>query len=115
MIMPGLFARVRVPVAEDKAALVVPQQALGFDQQGSFILVVNGKNVVERRAVTTGTEVDGFRVVEEGLQGEEWVVVEGVIKAIPGRPVNPEKKELKAPPPKDEAASQKGLKRKAGS
>jgi len=115
MIMPGLFARVRVPVAENKAALLVPQQALGFDQQGPYVLVINEKNVVERRPVTTGVETDGFRVVEEGLKGEEWVVVEGVIKAIPGRPVSPEKKELKAPQKKEEAASRKGLKRKAGS
>jgi RND family efflux transporter MFP subunit len=115
MIMPGLFARVRVPVAENKAALVLPQQALGFDQQGPYVLVIDEKNVVARRAVTTGAETDGFRVIEAGLKGDEWVVVEGVIKAIPGRPVTPEKIELKISQKKQEAASRKGLKRKAGS
>jgi RND family efflux transporter MFP subunit len=115
MVMPGLFARVRVPVGEKKDALLIPLPALGFDQLGSFVLVINEKNVVERRGVTLGTEVDGFRVVAEGLQGGEWVVVEGVLKAIPGRPVNPEKKELKAPPAKANTAARKAEKKKAGS
>ena len=115
MVMPGLFARVRVPVGEKKDALLIPAPALGFDQQGSYVLVVNEKNQVERRGVTLGTEVDGYRVITEGLQGDEWVVVEGALKAIPGRPVSPEKKELKPPPAKTNAAVPKAGKKKAGS
>ncbi|MDD2902480.1 MAG: efflux RND transporter periplasmic adaptor subunit, partial [Syntrophales bacterium] len=86
IVLPGLYARVRVPVGEKKDALLVPVAALGFDQQGPYVLVVNEKNLVERRAVTLGAEADGFRVIAEGLEGQELVVVEGVIKAIPGRP-----------------------------
>jgi RND family efflux transporter MFP subunit len=114
-VMPGLYARVRVPVGEKKTALVIPTQAIGFDQQGPYLLVVNEKNIVERRSVTLGTEVNGFRVIEEGLQGNEWVVVEGVIKAIPGRPVTPEKGTLKFPTVKEKTASRKAGKRKTGS
>jgi RND family efflux transporter MFP subunit len=112
-VMPGLYARVRVPVGEKNAALVIPVPAIGFDQQGSYVLVINEKNIVERRSVTLGTEVNGFRVIEEGLQGNEWVVVEGVIKAIPGRPVTPEKSELKPRPAKAGAAPRIAGKRKA--
>jgi RND family efflux transporter MFP subunit len=114
-VMPGLYARVRVPVGEKKAALVIPTPAIGFDQQGSYVLVVNEKNVVERRGVTLGPAVNASRVIEEGLQGNEWVVVEGVIKAIPGRPVTPEKRELKPRPAKAGAASRIIGKRKARS
>jgi len=114
-VMPGLYARVRVPVGEKKAAVVIPVPALGFDQQGPYVLVVNAKNVVERRSVTLGTQVDGLRVIDEGLQGDEWVVVEGVLKGSPGRPVRPEKAELKPPPSKDKTASKKNGKKKAGS
>jgi len=106
-VVPGLFVRVRVPVAEKRAALLIPHQALGFDQQGSYVLVVDGKNVVARRGVVTGAEVDGYRVIAEGLKGEEWVVVEGTLKAIPGRMVSPEKRELPAPPAKQDTASRK--------
>jgi RND family efflux transporter MFP subunit len=114
-VMPGLFARVRMPVGEKKAALVVPAQAIGYDQLGPYVLVVNEKKVVERRTVTLGAEVSGLRVIEDGLQGDEWVVVEGVIKAIPGRTVNPEKSEIKPPPPKAGDAPRNAGKRKARS
>jgi RND family efflux transporter MFP subunit len=91
VILPGLFARVRAPIAEEKAALLVPETALGYDQLGAFVRVVNDKNVVERRGVNLGNQVDNDRVVLEGLQGDEWVVVSGLLRAVPGRQVTPEK------------------------
>jgi len=87
-VMPGVYARVRVPVKQRKA-LLVPQEALGFDQRGSFVLVVNREGAVERRAVKTGVTVDGMRAIEEGLSPQEWVVARGTLKAIPGRKVTP--------------------------
>ena len=56
-ILPGLYARVRVPVKE-RVAFLVPQEAVGYDQAGSYVLVVNQENVVERIGVRTGTLVD---------------------------------------------------------
>lgn len=112
MVMPGLYARVRVPVGEKKDALLIPVPALGYDQQGPYVLVVGEKNVVARRAVKLGPEADGYRVIEEGLKGDELVVVEGVIKAIPGQPVQPEKKELKPIPTKAKAAPRIAVKKK---
>jgi RND family efflux transporter MFP subunit len=91
-ILPGLYARVRVPIKE-KVALLVPQEAVGDDQAGSYVLVTNGENVVQRTNVKTGTLAAGMRVIEEGLTGKEWVVVNGVQKAFPGRKVTPEKRE----------------------
>jgi len=87
-VMPGVYARVRVPVKQRKA-LLVPQEALGFDQRGSFVLVVNREGAVERRAVKTGVTVDGMRAIDEGLSLQEWVVARGTLKAIPGRKVTP--------------------------
>jgi RND family efflux transporter MFP subunit len=95
-LMPGLFARVRIPLAAKRASILVPQVALGFDQQGPYVLLVNDKNVVERRPVKTGGPVDHLRVVEEGLTGDEWVITTNLIRAIPGRPVKPERQEPKA-------------------
>ena len=89
-ILPGLYARVRLPVEEQSAALLVPQKAVGYDQIGSYVLVVNDKNVVERRNVKTGPVVNGSIVIEEGLTGNERVVVEGLLYAVPGREVTPE-------------------------
>jgi RND family efflux transporter MFP subunit len=96
VILPGLFARVRVPIAEEKSALLVPETAISYDQLGPFVKVVNDKHEVERRGVKLGNQVDTDRVVLEGLTGDEWVVVAGLLRAIPGRTVNPEK--ANAPP-----------------
>ena len=90
---PGQFARVRIPVGTEKSALLVPQTAISYDQVGSYVLVVDEKKVVERRGVKTGITQDTMIVIEEGLKGDEWVVVKGLLGAIPGRHVSPEREE----------------------
>jgi len=94
-LMPGLFARVRIPLAQKRASILVPQVAISYDQQGPYVLLVNDKNEVERRPVKTGPPVNNLRVVEEGLTGDEWVITTNLIRAIPGRPVKPERQEPK--------------------
>ncbi len=91
-ILPGLYARVHVPLKKGPA-LLVHQEAIGYDQRGPYVLIVNEKNVVQRVGIRTGTQVDRLQVVEEGLTGKEWIVIKGVQKAIPGRQVTPEKQE----------------------
>jgi len=93
-ILPGLYARVHVPTKEGPAFLV-PQEAIGNDQRGAYVLVVDENNMVRRSSVRTGALVNRLRVVEEGLTGKEWVVIRGVQKAIPGRPVTPERQDLR--------------------
>jgi RND family efflux transporter MFP subunit len=92
-ILPGLYARVRVPVKESNAFLV-PQEAVVNDQAGSYVLVIDQENVVQRTNVKTGTLADHLRVIEDGLTGKEWIVVKGIQKAFPGRKVTPEKQDL---------------------
>ncbi|MDI6854087.1 MAG: efflux RND transporter periplasmic adaptor subunit [Deltaproteobacteria bacterium] len=104
-ILPGLFAKVRVPTAEARSALLVPQEAVSFDQQGTYLLVVNDKNVVERRQIVTGPTIDKFTVIEDGLKGGERVVVQGLLRAMPGRQVTP----VQEPPPKAEDKKEKNL------
>ncbi len=87
-ILPGLYARVRVPL-KTKIALLLPQEALGYDQRGPYVLVVNQENRVEHRSVKTGTAVENLRVIEEGLTGDERVIVKGLQRAVPGRQVTP--------------------------
>ncbi len=89
-ILPGLYSRVRVPL-EQKTSLLVPEVAIGHDQLGTYLLVVNDKNVVERRNITTGPAVESRRAIDNGLTGGEWVIVNGLLKAAPGRQVTPER------------------------
>ncbi len=86
ILLPGVFVRVRVPVGRDEHALLVSNRALGVDQTGSYVLVVNA-DVVEQRAVQIGALVDGMRVISKGLQQTDWVVVEGLQRATPGTKV----------------------------
>jgi RND family efflux transporter MFP subunit len=96
-ILPGLFARVRIPL-EKKESLLVPQEALGFDQRGPYVLVVDAKDIVEHRTVGTGTKVGDLQALDGGLRGGEWVITKGLQKAAPGRPVTPQRAEVRAPP-----------------
>jgi len=98
VILPGLFARVRAPIAEAREALLVPETAISYDQMGPYLRVVNDKNVVERRGVKLGVQEDTLRVILEGLQGPEWVVVAGLLRAIPGQQVTPERQAAQSGP-----------------
>ncbi len=89
---PGLFARLQVPVSEPYQAILVSQQALGTDQGQKYVLVVNDTGVVERRFVKVGPlQDDGLQVVSAGLQAGEWIVVNGLQRARPGKPVTPQR------------------------
>jgi RND family efflux transporter MFP subunit len=90
VLLPGYFVRVRVPVGEPQNDLLVPDTAVGSDQGGRYLLVVDKDNVVEQRKVEIGPRVNDLRVIERGLKAEDRVVVAGVLRAIPGEKVDPQ-------------------------
>jgi RND family efflux transporter MFP subunit len=90
MLLPGYFVRVRIPVEQQPSALLVPDAALGSDQGGRYVLVVDKDNVVEQRKVAIGPLVEGLRVIDSGLAAGDRVVVAGVLRAIPGQKVDPQ-------------------------
>jgi RND family efflux transporter MFP subunit len=97
-LLPGFFVRVRVPFDEQANALLVPDVALGSDQAGRYVLVVNGENVVEQRKVQTGPLDGDLRVIESGLKPDDRVVTAGLLRAIPGQKVDPQVKKIEASP-----------------
>jgi len=80
---------VRVPL-EETPALLVPAVALGSDQGGRYVLVVNVENVVEQRKVEVGPIVGELAVIESGLKADDRVVIAGILRAIPGQKVDPQ-------------------------
>ena len=90
VLLPGFFVRVRVPVETQQNALLVPDTALGSDQSGRYLLVVNNDNVVEQRQVTTGPLDNGLRVIDSGLKLDDRVVIAGLLRSIPGQKVDPQ-------------------------
>jgi multidrug efflux system membrane fusion protein len=90
LLEPGLFVRVRIPKQLNVDSLLVPDIALGNNQQGRYLLVVDAKNVVEQRQVEVGELVDGaLRIIKSGLKPDERVIVGGAMRALPGNTVVP--------------------------
>lgn len=90
-LLPGLFVRVRIPSQAREGALLVDDRAIGADQSGKYVLVVDDENVVQLRSIEAGALVDGMRVIDSGLESDDWVVVKGLLRARPGSKVSPER------------------------
>lgn len=99
-LLPGLFARVRIPISAPQAALLVSERAIGTDQSQKFVLAVSRDNTVAYRTVKLGAVVDGKRVVREGLQPGETIIVNGLQRVRPGMTVAPELQAVAATPAK---------------
>jgi multidrug efflux system membrane fusion protein len=92
LLSPGMFARVRLPIGLPHPALLVIDRAIASDQGVKYVYVVGPDGKVENRRITTGAlQDDGLRVVEEGLKGDEWVVVGGLQQVRPLMPATPER------------------------
>jgi len=89
VLLPGYFARVRVPLETGVDALLVPDAALGADQGGQYLLVVGSDRVVAEKHITTGPLQGKLRVIETGLTPDDLVVVDGLQRAVPGQIVEP--------------------------
>lgn len=90
-IVPGLFARIRVPLSEKYSALMVSESSVGTDQALKFVLTLSASNTVEYRQVKLGPSIDGMRVVRSGLKPGEEIVINGLARVRPGMPVMAER------------------------
>jgi RND family efflux transporter MFP subunit len=86
-LKPGLFVRCRVVAGRIEDALLVPETAINSGQIGRYVLVVGNDGLVETRQVTRGPRDGSMRVVESGLVAGDRVIVRGLLRARPGRPV----------------------------
>lgn len=86
-ILPGMFARIRIPIAKRSGALLVPEQALGIDQAGQYVLVVGDDDKVDYRQVQIGRIDRGMRVVQGKVGPQDRVIIEGLLRARPGMKV----------------------------
>jgi RND family efflux transporter MFP subunit len=88
-LLPGLFARVRVPIGRHHPALLVTDRALDTDQGQKILYVVNEKNEVVSRPVRLGALHDGLREITDGLKAGDRVIVNGLQQVRPGIIVEP--------------------------
>ena len=90
-LLPGMFCRIRIPLAIAEAdALLVPDQAIGSDQAGQYLLVVDKENVVQQRSVQTGQLIGQLRVITAGITADDMVVVSGNQRAVAGEKIDPQ-------------------------
>lgn len=92
VLAPGMFVRIRLPIGTPHQALLVIDRAVSSDQGLKFVYVLDAKNKVQYRRVTTGAqEADGLRVIEEGLKPDDWVITTGLLQVRPRMEIKPEK------------------------
>lgn len=87
-LMPGLFARVKLETGVSQSRVLISDQSIGTDQGRRYVLVVGKDDKTEYRPVETGPMVEGLRVIEQGLQPGERIVVKGLVR--PGMQVTPQ-------------------------
>ena len=88
-ILPGLFARIRAERPGLQSSLLLPEEAVGYDQGGPYVLVVDDQNNVSRRGVTLGPQVGREYAIDGGVTATDRVIVNGQARAIPGHKVQP--------------------------
>jgi multidrug efflux system membrane fusion protein len=105
LLSPGMFVRVRLPIGQPHRALLVIDRAIGSDQGLKFVYVVDAEHKIQTRRVTTGPlQEDGLRVITQGLNPDDWVLVGGLLQVRPHQQIQTEEREMptlgQAPPEK---------------
>lgn len=94
VLQPGLFGRVEVEASNTYKATLVPDEAIGSDQNVRVVYVVGADGTVSTKPVRLGTRVHGYRIIHQGLDGSETIIVNGLMRARPGSKVTPQMIEL---------------------
>jgi RND family efflux transporter MFP subunit len=90
VLLPGLFARVRIPSGPKLKGLLISDLAIGYDQGQPIVYVVDEHNLAKAKPVKLGAISNGLRVVESGINPDERIVVNGIVRIRPGVSVTPE-------------------------
>lgn len=89
-LTPGMFGRIQIAVSKPAVALLVPDSAIGTEQVRKFVYAVSPDDVANPKYVTLGSVVDGMRVITDGLDSDDTVVVNGLMRVRPGTKVSPQ-------------------------
>jgi len=89
LLLPGTFVRVRLPQAVAEGVIAVPQRVVLSGPDGQYVLLVGPENKVMPRPVKVGTMAGSDFIIDDGLTGDETLIVNGVQKVQPGAVVKP--------------------------
>lgn len=90
LLIPGLFARIKLLGTASYDGILVDDKAIGTDLSNKFVLVVDEENTLHYRAITIGEKIAGLRIIKSGLEAGDKIVVKGLQRVRPGVKVNAE-------------------------
>lgn len=102
-LMPGQYVRAQLTTGAAQQLLLVPDKAIGTDQGRRFVLVVNEAGQVEYRPISVGAAQGPDRIVIDGLEAGEQVIVSGLMRVRPGMAVKAQPAESPAASAQDQA------------
>jgi RND family efflux transporter MFP subunit len=100
ILQPGLFGTINIPGSLPYRGVLIPDEAISADQDRRIVYVVDAEGKVTARQIRPGPRLHGYRVVREGLEGNETIVINGLMSVRPGVTVTPNMVEL--PPVADQ-------------
>lgn len=98
-LTPGQFGILRLPGSPRYPAILLPDQAILNDQDRRIVYIVNADNVVEPRVIRPGPRELGLRIIRTGLEPDDRVIINGLLRARPGAPVTPVEGTIELPDP----------------
>ncbi len=93
-LTPGLFGTIRVPGSGVYRGVLIPDEAVVTDQDRRLVWKVGPDGIVSAQVVRPGPRIDGYRLIREGLKGDETIVIAGLQRVRPGVKVTPQPQEL---------------------
>ena len=93
---PGLFARIKLVSGDSRDTVLIDERAVGTDLGKKFVLALKKDNTLEYRPVTLGANIDGLRVMNQGLAAGDVIVVNGLQHVRPGVAVTPTRVTMEA-------------------
>ena len=101
-LAPGQFARLRVAIASPTPVYLLPDAAVVLDQSQRLVMTVGSDATVKPKIVTTGELRGGLRVIQSGLEPSDRVIIDGLVRAIPGTKVAPQEGTIHYDPTADQ-------------
>ena len=106
ILQPGLFGRIQVQGSNSYKAILVPDEAIGSDQNQRVVYVVDTAGNITPKSVRLGPKLYGYRVIRDGMTGDETIIVNGLMRVRPGVKVAPQLIELPQQATNDEPPAQ---------
>jgi RND family efflux transporter MFP subunit len=99
LIQPGQFGTIRIPGSPEYPAILIPDEAIVTDQAQKLVMTVTADNKIEPRVIRPGPTELGLRIVRRGLEADDRIVINGLMRVRPGMQVTPKEGQIELPPP----------------